>query len=82
MIEAIYILFGISIALFITALALRESIIGLFSAFLFVLAGLSVITQGFGDLVSPFTTWLGIVTISAGGYIGLKAGLELIGVDK
>lgn len=82
MIEAIYISLGLAVVLLIAALALREVIIALFSSFIFLLSGLSIITNGFGDLVTPYTTWLGVIIIAFGGFIALKAGLELIGVDK
>ena len=82
MIEGIYILLGLATALFILALAVKNSIVGLFSSLLFLLGGLSVITHGFGDLVTPYTTWIGIILIGLGAYVALQSGFDLIGVDS
>ena len=81
MIEAIYILLGLATTLFVVALALRNSIVGVFSSFLFLLSGLSILTNGFGDLVTPYTTWAGIIILAFGGYVALQSALSLLEVD-
>jgi flagellar biosynthesis protein FliP len=82
MIEGIYIALALAVVLFITALALREAIVAIFSSFIFLLVGLSIITEGFGDMVAPYNTWIGIILILFGAFVAVKAGFELIGVDK
>ena len=80
MIEGIYIALALAVVLFVTALALREAIVAIFSSFFFLLVGLSIITQGFGDMVTPYSVWIGVILILFGAFVALKAGLELIGV--
>ena len=82
MIEGIYIVIALAVTLFIAALAMKEKIIAMFSSFLFLLAGLSIVTNnGLVDVPAPYYSWVGIILILLGAFVIIKAGLELIGVD-
>ena len=82
MLEGVFVLLFIAVALFVAALYIKEPILAIFSSFMLLLGGFSVITTGFGTLTEPYTLWFGILLLTLGAYIAIKAGLDIMGVTE
>ncbi len=77
-IAAIFVLTAISFALLYFGYNKEDYTTLLFASFVFILLGLSTFIYGFEELAVLYTKWLGIIFMSFGSYIGIRAGIELI----
>jgi hypothetical protein len=78
MVAAIYIFILLAFGIFALGLWIKDYTLILFSSFLIILSGLSVFINGFEELAVIYTKWLGIIIMSIGSYIAVKASIDMI----
>lgn len=66
-----YLLFAV--ALFITALYVKDYILGFFSGSFLVFGGLNIILHGFDNFVQPYQMIFGIMIIIFGVYVMIRS---------
>ena len=75
-IESVYVLAAIAFSLLYIGHIKEDFTTLFFSGILFVLLGLTTFNNGFADMTVTFAKWVGIIFMTFGGYVLIRASLD------
>lgn len=78
MIDFIYVIIPLSMALLLLAVHMEEYILGLFSGFMIFICGVYVVIYGTGGTINFFSESLGVILVCLGFYIFIRGSVEEI----